>query len=165
MIALKIPDQKDFTTKLFLGDTFDAFHVSQASFTTNITYTLDGTLHKDYYTEDEWDELKQTDLVRWSALKPTCFGLIKGSRLPKQFRIVFVLSKSNTEKLLRQSGITLSPEVIQGLVLNVRYEQGTISLVTAVSFATFVMDKTVGAAWDEMVRKYLVSCKIPFEEM
>ena len=30
MLALKITDQKDFTNKLFLGETFDAFWLNQA---------------------------------------------------------------------------------------------------------------------------------------
>lgn len=164
MISLKIPDQKDFTQKLFIAEVFDAFHVSQASFTTNISIQLDGTLHKDYYSDAEWEELKQKDLIRWSALKPTCFQLIKGTHLPEQFKLVFVLSRSNTEKLVRQSGLTVSPELIGGLFLNIRYEQGIMYCVTGVSFTTFVMDKTVERAWDEMVKKFFVSCKIPFEE-
>ena len=103
MTAFEISELKDFTSKLFIQNTFDAFLVSQASFTTSISITLDGSLHKDYFTDAEWEEMPQHDLARWSLLKPLCFQIIKGSRLPEQFRIVFVLSRAASETLLRLS--------------------------------------------------------------
>ena len=44
MLALKITDQKDFTNKLFLGDTFDLFWLNQAEITTSNLFTIDGRL-------------------------------------------------------------------------------------------------------------------------
>ena len=40
MLALKITDKKDFTNKLFLGDTFDLFWLNQAEITTSNLFTI-----------------------------------------------------------------------------------------------------------------------------
>ena len=40
MLALEILDIKDFTTKLFVGNVFDAFYLSEASFTTFLSCTF-----------------------------------------------------------------------------------------------------------------------------
>ena len=42
MLALRILDLKDFTGKLFIGEMFQHFSFVEASFTTFVTYTLDG---------------------------------------------------------------------------------------------------------------------------
>ena len=165
MIALKIPDHKDFTSKLFLQDTFDTFLVSNASFTTSISISLEGRLHKDYFTDAEWEEMEQHDLARWSLIKPLCFQIIKGSRLPEQFKLVFVLSDSNTKKLIEQSGLSLSPDQIGGLYLNIRYEQETLTCITGVSFSSFILDKSLEHAWDDMIKRFLKTRKIIFEEL
>lgn len=96
MIALHIADIKEFTSKLFLHEDFDSFLVSQASFTTGFSVTLDGSLHKDYFTDEQWEAMEQHDLARWSLMRPLCFQIIKGSRLPEQFKIILALSRANT---------------------------------------------------------------------
>ncbi|MCD2493599.1 DUF5721 family protein [Lacrimispora sp. NSJ-141] len=164
MIALKIPDKKDFTSKLFLQDTFDAFMVSQASFTTSITVSLDGSLHRDYFTDAEWEEMEQHDFARWPLLKPLCYQIIKGRRLPEHFKIVFMLSRSNTEKLLSGTGLSIPVEQVGGLFLNVRYDQGTLQCVTGVAHSFFTADKSLDRAWDDMIRRHFRSREIFWEE-
>ena len=44
MLALKITDIRDFTNKLFIGEVFDKFCLSEASITTFNTFTIDGRL-------------------------------------------------------------------------------------------------------------------------
>ena len=164
MIALNIPERKDFTSKLFLQNTFDSSLVARASFTTGTSVSIDGNLHKDYFTGAEWESMEQHDLARWSLLKPLCFQIIKGSRLPEQFKIVFVLSRANTEKLLADGGLSFSAEQVGGLFLNVRYDQGALTCTTGVSFTSFVMDKTLERAWDDMVKRFFKSREIIWEE-
>lgn len=165
MIALNIPERKDFTSKLFLQNTFDPFLVSQASFTTGTSISIDGSLHKDYFTDAEWESMEQHDLIRWSLLKPLCFQIIKGNHLPEQFKIVFVLSRANTEKLLSGNGFSFSAEQVGGLFLNIRYEQGNLTCTTGVSFTSFVMDKTLEHTWDDMVKRFFKTRGIIFEEL
>ena len=165
MIALNIPDRKDFTSKLFLQDSFDSFLVSQASFTTGICITLDGALRKDYFTDAQWESMEQHDLIRWSLLKPLCYHIIKGNRLPEQFKIVFALSRANTEKLMDDSGLSFSAEQIGGLFLNIRYEQGTLICTTGVSFTSFIIDNTLEHLWDDMVKRFFKTRAIAGEQL
>ncbi|MCI8466411.1 MAG: hypothetical protein HFI63_11280 [Lachnospiraceae bacterium] len=165
MIALHLPERKDFTSKLFLQNTFDSFLVSQASFTTGTSIAIDGSLHKDYFTDVEWESMEQHDLARWSLLKPLCFQIIKGNRLPEQFKIVFVLSRAGTEKMLFNHGLSFSTEQIGGLFLNIRYEQGTLTCTTGVSFTSFVMDKTLEHIWDDTVKRFFKAREILWEEL
>ena len=44
MLALKITDIRDFTNKLFIGEVFDKFCLSEAVITTFNTFTIDGRL-------------------------------------------------------------------------------------------------------------------------
>ena len=53
MLALKITDQKDFTNKLFLKDTFDLFWMNQAEIITSNVFTVDGSLKMDFFDNDE----------------------------------------------------------------------------------------------------------------
>ena len=165
MIALNISDKKTFTSMLFLQDTFDSFLLSQASFTTGTAISIDGALHKDYFTDSQWEAMEQHDLARWSLLKPLCFQIIKGTQLPEQCKLVFVLSRSNTEKLISGNGLAFSVDQIGGLFLNVRYEQGAITCTTGLSFTSFIMDKTLEHIWDDAVKRFFRSRKIPFEEL
>ena len=53
MLALRILDLKDFTGKLFIGEMFQHFSFVEASFTTFVTYTLDGQLHKEFFDSEQ----------------------------------------------------------------------------------------------------------------
>ena len=52
MLALKITDIRDFTNKLFIGEVFDKFCLSEATVTTFNTFTIDGRLQKDFFDTD-----------------------------------------------------------------------------------------------------------------
>ena len=99
MIALQIVDLKDFMSKLLIGSTFDSFWLCEASVTTFATFTIDGTLHTDFYDTQEAQLLqtqKQTYSL-WRDIKPFCFSMMKGKKTPLHFKIVFRLSEKNTE--------------------------------------------------------------------
>ena len=49
MIALKILDIKDFMSRLLKGEAFDPFWLVEASITTYNTFTIDGSLHRDFF--------------------------------------------------------------------------------------------------------------------
>ena len=68
------------------------------------------------------------------------------------------------EKLLAQAGIPLQAGDVAGLFLNILYAEGKISCTTGTSLKIFTLDKSLDRAWDEMVRRYLRQCQIPFLE-
>ena len=163
MLALHIPDVRDFTSKLFLGDVFDAFYCCEASFTTYFTCTIDGNLKKEFF--DSQEAPKDRDLCLWEEIKPYCRTLIRGRHTPLHFQIVFQLSHKNVEKLLQLSGLSLSPENISGLYLNCRFDRGSLICTTGTALRIFTMDKSLDQAWDSMVTRFFRQKEIPFQEV
>lgn len=168
MISLKITDVKDFMHKLLVSDEFNRFLLSEATITVYNTFTIDGHINKDFYSGEELEELeldKQNYISYWEKLKPVCFDLIKGKNTPLNFKMVFLLSPSNTEKLLSQSNIALTVNDINGLFLNVKYENGVVNCITGTSIKIFTLDKSLELSWDSMVKKYFTSKNISYEEL
>ena len=162
MLALHILDLKDFTGKLFIGDVFHRFYLTEASFTTSVTFTIDGTLHKEFYDSDNCPE---RTCCYWEEVKSQCFSFIKGKRTPLHFKIVFQLSRENTEKLLMQSGLSLKREDVCGLYLNLQFDGAQLICTTGSSLRFFTMDKTLDHVWDDMVRKFFRKQNIVFENL
>lgn len=96
-------------------------------------------------------------------MRPFCLELIKGKKTPLNFKIVFQLSSSNTEKLLLQTGVALTPSDVNGLYLNLHYDGRSLHCITGTSLNLFTMDKSLEHAWDEMVRKFFHAKEIPAE--
>ena len=94
MLALKITDQKDFTNKLFLGDTFDLFWLNQAEITTSNLFTIDGRLQTEFFDNDQQEFLSSSHRTYslWKEVKPICYSIIRGKRAPLSFKIVLQFS-------------------------------------------------------------------------
>ena len=109
---------------------FQHFSFVEASFTTFVTYTLDGQLHKEFFDSEQ---KPMRTYCLWEDVQAQCFSIIKGKRTPLNFKIVFQLSSSNVEKLLSQSGIALKPEDIYGLYLNCQFDGKQLLCTTGTS--------------------------------
>ena len=165
MVALQIQDIKNFMSKLLLSQTFDHFLLIEGSITTFNTFRIDGRLHTDFFTEEEREErrLYDREFSLWKDVKPFCLELIKGKKTPLGFKFTFQLSKENTTKLLTSSGITsIQPENVSGLLLNIRYDNGALNIITATNLSLFTLDKTLERAWDDMVKRFLKQQEISF---
>lgn len=165
MIALQIQDIKIFMNKLLLAQTFDNFLLVEGNITTYNTFRIEGRVHKDFYTEEEIEEkgLENREFSLWKEVKPFCLELIKGKKTPLGFKFTFQLSKENTAKLLTSAGITsLLPENVSGLLLNVRYDNGALNVITATNLNLFTLDKSLEHAWDDMVKRFLKQQEISF---
>ncbi len=158
MISIQIADIKLFMNKLFLSEYFDAFLLSEANFVTFNTFHIDGILQHAYYSGEELKEsgMGEQSFSLWKQIRPFALSLIKGTHTPLEFKIIFRLSDSNVEKLLRQTGITaFSPADVDGLFLNLNFSRGDLYCISGTSLTLFSMDKTVEHAWDDAVKKYL----------
>lgn len=164
MIALQMQDIRTFMSRLLLSSAFDAFLVVDGNITTFNTFQIDGRLHPDYYSkeEQEADRLEEQRFSRWQELRPFCLELIKGKRTPLSFRFTFQLSPENTQKLLIQSDSPFSSTDVNGLVLNIRFENGGLTCTTATSLNIFTLDKSLDQAWDQMVQKFFLQQNLPF---
>ena len=156
MIALEIADLRDFTSKLFLKETFDSFELVEAEFYTDIKVNLDGQL-----TDPE----DGRTFSPWSEVRPLAFQVIKGKKLPHAFHVVLRLSDENMANTLRSAGVSISPSQVAGLYLNIHYERKKLSVVSGCSFRTFIMDKTLEKEWDRILQRFLKHHQIPFQNM
>lgn len=157
MVSLQIKDVKNFMNRLLLSDYFDAFHVSEASFVTFATFHMDGRLKKEYYTAEEQEllHLQEQEYSTWKQLRPFCLSLIKGTHSPLEFKLIFRLSPSNTEKLLRQANLDFSLSDIAGLFVNIHFQTGSLTCTTGTSLHIFTLDRSLDRVWDCMVQKFL----------
>ncbi|MGN0372816.1 MAG: DUF5721 family protein [Enterocloster sp.] len=155
MIALKSEDVKTFTSRLFVKEDFDAFLVKEVSIVTYNSFRIDGHIRHGYYTEEELEENRIEEFSTWKMLRPVCFSLIKGKKLPGSFQIVFQLPPRNAEKFALRSGAGIDGSQIQGLYLNIRYEDGALYCVTGTSLKLFTLDKTLETEWDNAVKEFM----------
>jgi len=165
MVALKMEDLKGFTSKLFVGETFDGWLVREASVTTFNTFTIDGRVRHGYYTDTELELNQIEEYSSWKVIRPICFSLIKGKKLPGSFQITLQLPPKAVEGFLRETRLDFRAEQVSGLYLNIRYEDGELHCVTGVSLNIFTLDKQLGQEWDEAVRVYLKKREMPFTEL
>lgn len=156
MIALHIEEIKSFTQKLFLGTEFDDFLLAEAKIVTFNTFTIDGHIRQGFYTEEEQQELALQECSFWKTVRPICFSLIKGKRLPGSFSISLQADVQRTEQFLAAKQILSIPgDQIKGLYLHIRYEDGKLFCITGSSLAFFTMDKSLEREWDGYVEEWL----------
>ena len=89
--------------------------------------------------------------------------MMKGKKTPLHFKIVFILSKKNTEKLLTGNHVPLSLDDIFGLFVNFQYDGTHLTCTTGTSVKTFTLDKTLDHVWDELLQKFFRQQQIPYE--
>ena len=162
MVALKIGDIKTFTSKLFVKDAFDRFFVREAQVVTYNSFTIDGRIRPGYYTKDELEAGEIGEFSSWKTIKPVCYSLIRGKKLPESFRVELTLGPEDTARVVRQAGSSWRLETVKGLYLGMRYENGTLLCVTGVSLGVFTMDRSLEYQWDETVKGFLKANGIAF---
>ena len=113
---------------------------------------------------EELEENQMEELSSWKMIRPYCFSLIKGKRLPESFHIVLQLSGKAQEAFLRDRQTGFASSEVNGLYLNIRYEDKHLSCVTGTSVSRFTLDKTLEHEWDGAVKEFLKKKNIPFEE-
>lgn len=165
MIALKMEDLKACTSQLFVGETFDGWLVREVSITTFNSFTIDGHIRQGYYTDWELEENQIEELSAWKVLRPFCFSLIKGKKLPGSFQITLQYPPKGVAEFLKCADLGFTVEQVGGLYLNFRYEDKVLHCVTGTSLNIFTLDKQMDYEWDEFVRLYLRERLLPFTEV
>ena len=167
MIALHLTELKTFMNQLLLSDTFDHFPLREASITTFTTFTIDGSLHPDFFDPEESRELqaKGRTLLLWKDVKNFCYSIIRGRHPPLQFKFIFQLSPKSCEQLIAVHNLSLNPEDIFSCCMNFQYKEGKLVLVTGTSLRIFTRDKSLDHAFDNDVRRFLQKSEITYEEL
>ncbi|MCC8060130.1 MAG: DUF5721 family protein [Clostridiales bacterium] len=164
MIALKMEDIRLFTSRLFVGEAFDSWLVREAMIVTFNTFTIDGHTRRGFFSEEEMEAEKIGELSSWRQLRPFCYSLIRGKKLPESFRITLQLSPENVEKFLKSISPGFTAGQIAGLYLDIRYENLALHCVSGTSLKVFTLDKQIEQEWDGAVRRYMKELKLPYVE-
>lgn len=165
MLALKITDQKDFTNKLFLGDTFNSFWLNQAEIVTSNVFSIDGKLQNNFFDNDEQEFLVSSHRTfsLWKEIKPFCCSIIKGKRAPLSFKIVLQFSPNKAAALLQNSSV--SPEFVTGLYLNLQYKNKTMLCTTGTSMKTFLPGRELDHLWEQYIMEFFHHNELSVEEV
>lgn len=164
MISLHVVDVKSFMNHLLIQNVFDNFLLSELEITTYNQFKINGKLNTGWYDEVEKEALEGRQYSNWSEIKPIAFSLMKGTKVPAMFKIVLILSSANTKKIIEKSLPNFDLSQIGSLFLNIRYENGSLHLITGVSMKVFTMDKTVEQEWDSNMKRFLKHFEIVYEE-
>jgi hypothetical protein len=165
MIALKIEDLRSCTTSLFAKDTFDEWLLREASVVTFNAFNIDGHIRQGYYTDDELEVNQIEDLSAWKVIRPICFSLIRGKKLPGSFQITLQLPPKQVAAFLRAVGSGVGEDQVGGLYLNFRYEEQALHCVTGTSLKVFTLDKRLEQEWDAWAEQYLKHQGIAFTKI
>jgi hypothetical protein len=169
MTALEIKTTKSFMNSLLVSSQFEQFLVEEAVITTFNTFTIDGHIVREFYTAEELESLeadkKALEFSSWQEIRPVCFSLIKGKKTPVSFKAVLHAPLELIEKIAANPQCGVAANLIRSLVLNIRYDNGKVTCVTASAFTTFVMDKSVDKLWDAYVKSMFSEFGLDFEEV
>ena len=167
MISLELTDIKDFMNKLLRTEVFDHFLLQEAVITGAVTHTINGQITKGYYNDEELAEqhLEGMRFLPFSALRKTCFDIIKGKKTPSSFRFVFLLSPENQKKTIHSINSSFNDTDVTGMYINLRYQNQLLSLTTGIAYNIFSTDKTLENQWDKMVMKFLAQNEIAYEDI
>lgn len=167
MIALKITNVRHFMSKLLGSGAFDSFLLEEASISTYNTFLIDGHQNRDFYTTEEWEdkEIRPYDFSAWKQMRPICYSLIKGTKTPLSFKFIFHLMPDYVASVLKKGDTAAAAGQLKALVLTIKYDGTTLTLITATAFHTFVMNKTIDELWDSAIRQFLDRREISYEAL
>lgn len=163
MISAKILDIKTFMSELLVHDLFDKFLLSELEIITSNHYKISGKLYKEFFSSDELEIIKGREHSFWKDIKPTAFDIIKGNRMPLSMKIVLMIPQPSVARIVEKSNIGLNVSDINGLFLNVIFENGQLICTTGTSIGVFTLDKTLDRLWDEMAVNFLKKKEIAVE--
>ena len=156
MDYIEISKIKEFTAQLFAGNAFDEYLLSEVLISTAATFTIDGHVNESFVGEDGMKSAQYREgLVPWQKIRPVCYEIIKGRKVPSRFRIVLKCPEQILDQFLTTTGTQGMKEQIGGLFININYQDQKLSCTTGTALKTFSLDKSLEGLWDEYAKKLL----------
>ena len=147
--------------KLLVSDVFDIFRLQEANLITSVTYNISGRIRPDFYSPEERENLTE-EFISWSEMRPKLFELIKGKNAPISFRMTLSLDNAQMLTLLQKESPEGHSDALRALVINIRFENGAVTIMTGTSYDSFVLDKSEEQIWDRAFAVFLSSKGIEF---
>lgn len=138
MEIIHIKNVKQFMGELFAGVAFDDFYVTSCEINMITKITIDGKRSK-RWSEDNGGKT----FCSWKEIKELVYNVIRGSKSPSLFKIVF--SKRDESEM----------EVYEGNgIITLKFEDDTATITTGYISKEFTLDKTAEKEWDIAVSKW-----------
>ncbi len=147
--------------KLLVSDVFDIFRLQEASLITSVTYNINGRLHPDFFSPEERENLTE-EFISWAEMRPKLFELIKGRNTPVSFRLTLSLDNDKMLALMAKESPEGHSDALKAMVINIRFENGSIAIMTGTSYDSFVLDKSEEKIWDKAFAGFLSSKGIEY---
>ena len=165
MISVKILDVKALMSELLVHDLFDNFLLSELEIITSNYFKISGKIYKEFYSNEELEQMQGRDSSYWKEIKPLAFNIIKGSKMPLSMKLVLMLPPASVESIVDKSNVGLSSSDVSGMFLNFLFEKGEVICTTGISIRVFSLDKTLDNLWDDMAVSFLKSKEIAIEQL
>lgn len=162
MQEIEILDIKLFMQFLFQTDALDSYYFVSSELLTDIAYSLDGRINKEFFTNEEQYALKieHTVYLPWHYAKEKIFSLIKGKKTPTRLKIILKASMEETKALLSATASSLHLNDVDGLFLNIIFQENKLNVICGISYHIFTMDKSLESEFSDRMATLFKSYKI-----
>ena len=152
MKAFTVTDVKPFMAGLLTGDLFSSWELRNLELSVLSHIEIDGAVNESYLTEEE-KQTRKSSFLLWEEVQQKVRSLIAGGRTPSSLKITFACPMAVKvlelpEGCMPQLNVRFAAKYEEGKVLQ------SLTLYTAMSFATFSLDKTPERLWEEFVPTY-----------
>lgn len=165
MQSIHILDIKPFMQLLFQTEQLNEYEFVSADIRTDMTYSLDGHINRSFFSEEELIQhsLTQRSYLTWSIAREKVFTLIKGKRTPSLLKIVLRASVPETESLISSTNSSLNSNDIDGIFLNIIFQENKLNVICGISYKIFTMDKELESEFSAKIITLLKSNSITCE--
>lgn len=166
MQAIEILDVRAFMQLLFQTNTFDEYEFVSADLKTELNYSVDGHINRDFYNAEELETLSLTGhtFLPWSMARDKIFQLIKGKKTPSRLKIILKDSPEQLNDLLTRTKSSLNPNDIDGMFLNIMFQDKKLNVVCGSSYKIFTLDKELENEFFANTATLFKSNNITFEQ-
>lgn len=155
MNSYQIIGQKDFMNQLLLGSLFDEYDLKEASIVTAVTWSVDGHMNQNYFQNEI-----EKKYIAFKDVKQVFYQMIRGKISPVSFHIVLLMNQEKMKQKEEEYQCSFKNMMIQNLVLNIKFENGIMQLITAVDYENFTLDRDFEKEWDQCI--YHLLCEHGF---
>ncbi len=156
MKSFNIEDVKNYMNQLLVNEKFDSFYLYEARVKGALDYFIGGKLNMDYFDDEEKAELGESEYTSWGKVKHIIYDLMKGKKLPINFKINLMFNRENIVRLIEMNNLPVNQEDVGALFYNIHYEAGELNVTTGTSLKVFTLDKRLEQLWDDTVGKYYI---------
>ncbi len=146
MTAFRVNDIKKFMELLLSGEAFDNFMFIEAEVGMAMDYRVSGRINRTFFTSDENEILGDGAYHVWGTAKENVRRIVTGKRLPVRMKIV-----------LQKDGADATR------IINVRYDQTGLMVVTGFAVKGFIPDKQPERDWDDEASGFLKGLGLDIE--